>query len=237
MIGEITWCGEELSSLGNVFIESPPETNRPARKVERFEVPGRNGDIIIPQEAWENVTRSYDLICYGDYNQAAADLMEWLYRPIGYDRLEDSFDADVFRLAHVPEDTRIRNLANTDGRCTVEFDCDPRRFLKSGEEPILITRSGQEIPYVNLFPAKPLIQIISGRGSATITMSGKTLSISELVDGMVIDCEEMQAYLNGGAQNLNELVSGEFPVVRGLTAVILTGGIERLTVTPRWWAI
>ena len=134
MRGEITWAGVALSSLGNVLIEEAPETNRPARKVDRYEVPGRNGDIVVPQNAWENVTRNYELMVYaGDYNQMASALMAWLYAPSGYQRLEDSFDSLVYRKAYVSEDTDVDNIMNTDGKCSVEFECDPRRFLLSGE--------------------------------------------------------------------------------------------------------
>lgn len=235
MNGEITWAGVTLSSLGNVLIEEAPETNRPARKVDRYEVPGRNGDIVVAQDAWENVPRTYDLVAYGgDYNQMTSSLMDWLYAPSGYQRLEDSFDALVYRLAYVSEATDIENLVNENGRCTVSFECDPRRFLKTGESAVTLSGTGT-ITNPTRFTAKPVITV-SGSGNGTIECGGNTITIAGIYDGMTIDCEQMDAY--SGTTNLNNLVSGSFPVIPGGEQTItITGGITSISVVPNWWTL
>lgn len=235
MIGEITWAGVPLSTVTNVLIENAPETNRPARKVDRYEVPGRNGDIVVAQDAWENVPRTYDLVAYGgDYNQMTSALMEWLYAPSGYQRLEDSFDALVYRLAYVSEATDIENLVNENGRCTVSFECDPRRFLKTGESAVTLSETGK-ITNPTRFTAKPIITV-SGSGNGTIECGGNTITIAGIYDGMTIDCEQMDAY--AGTTNLNNLVSGSFPVIPGGEQTItITGGITSISVVPNWWTL
>jgi len=235
MIGEITWAGVPLSTVTNVLIEEAPETNRPARKVDRYEVPGRNGDIVVAQDAWENVPRTYDLVAYGgDYNQMTSALMEWLYAPSGYQRLEDSFDALVYRLAYVSEATDIENLVNENGRCTVSFECDPRRFLKAGESAVTLSGTGT-ITNPTRFTAKPVITV-SGSGNGTIECGGNTITIAGIYDGMTIDCEQMDAY--AGTTNLNNLVSGSFPVIPGGEQTItITGGITSISVVPNWWTL
>ena len=235
MNGEITWAGVPLSTVTNVLIENAPETNRPARKVDRYEVPGRNGDIVVAQDAWENVPRTYDLVAYGgDYNQMTSALMEWLYAPSGYQRLEDSFDALVYRLAYVSEATDIENLVNENGRCTVSFECDPRRFLKTGESAVTLSGTGT-ITNPTRFAAKPVITV-SGSGNGTIECGGNTITIAGIYDGMTIDCEQMDAY--AGTTNLNNLVSGSFPVIPGGEQTItITGGITSISVVPNWWTL
>ncbi len=240
MNGEITFAGTALSSLEGlviegIVIENPPETNRPRRKLDRYEVPGRNGDIVVPQNAWENVTRSYDLEVYGpDYNEAASLLMEWLYAPEGYQRLQDTFDTKVYRLAYVGNDTRIDNLVNTDGRCTIEFECDPRRFLLTGESVVSFS-SSDDITNPTAFVAKPEI-VVYGSGNGTIECGGNTISIAGIYDGMTVDCEAQNAYY--GSQNLNNLISGSFPVIPGGTQTIyITGGITSIEVVPNWWTL
>jgi len=235
MNGEITWAGVPVSTVTNVLIENAPETNRPARKVDRYEVPGRNGDIVVAQDAWENVPRTYDLVAYGgDYNQMTSALMEWLYAPSGYQRLEDSFDALVYRLAYVSEATDIENLVNENGRCTVSFECDPRRFLKTGESAVTLSGTGT-ITNPTRFTAKPVITV-SGSGNGTIECGGNTITIAGIYDGMTIDCEQMDAY--AGTTNLNNLVSGSFPVIPGgEQTIIITGGITSISVVPNWWTL
>ena len=221
--------------MTNVLIENAPETNRPARKVDRYEVPGRNGDIVVAQDAWENVPRTYDLVAYGgDYNQMTSALMEWLYAPSGYQRLEDSFDALVYRLAYVSEATDIENLVNENGRCTVSFECDPRRFLKAGESAVSLSGTGT-ITNPTRFTAKPVITV-SGSGNGTIECGGNTITIAGIYDGMTIDCEQMDAY--AGTTNLNNLVSGSFLVIPGGEQTItITGGITSISVVPNWWTL
>ena len=241
MIGNVTWAGTALSSItanwtsGGVLIEHAPETNRPRRKADRYEVPGRNGDIIVPQDAFENVVRTYDLVVYGgDYDDMAADLMTWLYAPEGYQRLQDTFDEAVYRLAYASEDTDIENLMNTDGRCTVTFDCDPRRFLLTGEQAVSFSASGS-ITNPTRFTAKPVITVY-GSGAGTITAGGKTIEISSIYDGMILDCDRCRAYY--GSSNLNNLVSGSFPELpAGAQTITITGGITLLEVVPNWWTI
>lgn len=234
-MSEITWAGVRLSTLGcDAIIENAPETNRPRRKVDRYEVPGRNGDVIVPQDAWENVERRYDLEIHGNYDTAAAELMAWLYVPEGYQRLTDSFDVTVYRKAYVSEETDIENLVNTDGRCSVEFECDPRRFLLSGETSTTLTGTGS-ITNPTAFTSRPVITV-HGSGSGTVSCGGKTITISGIVDGMALDCENQNAY--EGTTNLNSLITGSFPVIPGGEQTItITGGITSISVVPNWWTI
>lgn len=241
MNGEIRWAGASLSALasnwvdGDVLIEHAPETNRPRRKFDRYEVPGRNGDIMVPQNAFENVTREYDLVVYGgNYDEMAADLMAWLYVPEGYQRLTDTFDSSVYRLAYVGDDTDIENIMHTDGRCTVAFECDPRRFLLTGEQVTTLS-STDTITNPTAFTAKPVITVY-GSGSATIEAGGKTLTITSIYDGMVLDCEHQTAFYND--VNLNNLISGSFPEIpAGTQTITITGGITLVEIVPNWWTI
>ena len=53
---------------------------------------------------------------------------------------------------------------------------------------------------------------------------------------MTIDCEQMDAY--AGTTNLNNLVSGSFPVIPGGEQTItITGGITSISVVPNWWTL
>ncbi|MBR3236877.1 MAG: hypothetical protein IKF99_00405 [Oscillospiraceae bacterium] len=238
MSWDITWAGVALSTLGcNAIVEEAPETNRPRKKVDRYEVPGRNGDIIISQGAFENVQRRYNLEVHDDltdYDTAAAELMAWLYVPEGYQRLTDTFDTAVYRKAFVYEDTDIENMVNTDGRCTVQFECDPRRFLLTGETVTTLTGSGT-ITNPTSFTSRPSIEV-HGSGNGTITAGGNTITITGIVDGMVLDCDSQNAYK--GTSNYNSLITGVFPVIPGGSQTItITGGITSIKVTPNWWTI
>ena len=237
MRGDIIWAGVAVSNiqgLSDIIIEEPPKTNRPKRKVDRYKVPGRNGDIIVPQDAWENVPRNYPVFFHGNYDVMASLLMEWLYAPSGYQRLWDTFDSKVYRLAYVSEDTDIDNVAIYNGRCTLRFECDPRRFLLSGEEAYGFS-GNDTIVNPTRFLARPQITV-HGSGNGSVTIGGNTITITGIYDGMVLDCDAQDAYY--GAINCNNLISGSFPVIPGgEQEITITGGITSVEVTPNWWTL
>ena len=237
MRNTFTFGGVSSDSLG-LHIEYCPEQNRPARKMERYSVPGRNGDIIVAQDAWENIEQSYDIWGgNGTINDATAvgySLADWLFSKNGYQRLEDTYDTQHYRLAFFEGPYDFQSVLRRRGRATITFSCDPRRFLLSGETAVTLTGT-DTIDNPTSFTARPLIEV-HGSGNGTIECGGNTITITGIYDGMILDCDAQDAYYPG--VNLNSLVSGEFPVIPGGTQTItITGGITSVEVTPNWWTL
>lgn len=230
----IFWNGRSSDEFG-LIVEAYPARPVPRRKFTRVSVPGRSGDVIIPEEAFENTTQPYD--CYISAERrglpiAANTLLNWLCAP-GYQRLEDNYDPDIYRIAQYTGGVDIENTLNMFGRATISFDCQPQRWLKSGElskhfdAPLsLINPTGQ--------PAKPLITV-HGSGAGVLTVGRATLSLMDC-NGVVLDCSTENAYR--GTANLNNTVSGDFPTLgAGQTAISWTGGITGVDIVPRWWSL
>ena len=59
-MGVIVWDGRSSDNL-RVIVEHHPVFAMPERKREVISVPGRNGDIIVSQDAFSNVEQEYDL--------------------------------------------------------------------------------------------------------------------------------------------------------------------------------
>lgn len=237
MHNSLTFGGVSSSSL-NLNIEYCPNQDRPARKVERYSVPGRNGDIVVMQDAWENVEQSYDIWGgNGTINDATAvgySLADWLFSKNGYQRLEDTYDTQHYRLAFFEGPYDFQSVLRRRGRATITFSCDPRRFLLSGETAVTLTGT-DTITNPTSFTARPLLEV-HGTGNGTIECGGNTITITGIYDGMVLDCDAQDAYYPG--VNLNSLVSGSFPVIPGGTQTItITGGITSVEVTPNWWTL
>ena len=237
MRNTFTFGGVSSDSLG-LHIEYCPEQNRPARKMERYSVPGRNGDIIVAQDAWENIEQSYDIWGgNGTINDATVvgySLADWLFSKNGYQRLEDTYDTQHYRLAFFEGPYDFQSVLRRRGRATITFSCDPRRFLLSGETAVTLTGT-DTIDNPTSFTARPLLEV-HGTGNGTIECGGNTITITGIYDGMVLDCDAQDAYYPG--VNLNSLVSGEFPVIPGGTQTItITGGITSVEVTPNWWTL
>ena len=244
-IGDVIWAGVPLSSVCDVIIEKPPASNRPKRKVDRYKVPGRNGDVIIQQDAWENVTRSYKLaihdsdgpeaIFHGfNYDGAASALMEWLYSPSGYQRLEDTFDEQVYRKAYVSEETKIDNLMNSDGFCSIEFECDPRRFLKGGDALIALS---SELTLTNptKFTALPLIYL-DMQANSSLSLNGSVMLQFDSAGKYYISSEYETITDDNGSPVFN-LARGKFPKLYQGESVIETSGMNSGWIIPNWWTI
>lgn len=224
-----------------VYVEQYPDRPIPQRKHEVFSVPGRSGDIIVMEDAWENVEQSYDIYLSAEAAGlpiVANAVVAWLMGASGYARLEDDYNGEIFRLAAFTGPVDLANILNAFGRATIKFNCQPQRFLKSGETAVNFTQAGT-LSNPTGFKAKPLVTV-SGSGSGTITLNGSTLTISTITDGMILDCAEHEAYsISGGiVTNLNSKVSGDWPVFgSGSNAVAFTGGVTGLSIIPRWYEL
>lgn len=235
----IDFNGTRSDAVG-VIVESYPQRPIPRRKSEKFSVPGRSGDIVALQDAWDNVVQRYDVYVSAETRGlplVAAAAARWLMEPGGYCRLEDEYDRDVFRRAAFLGPVDLENTLNHFGRAVIEFDCDPRRFLKSGDLPVAMTNGGK-LSNPTGFYALPLIRI-SGSGAGTVTVGGVTMEFAE-TDGVTVDCEEQECArgTGGSAINFNSGMTGGFPKLGpGVTEVSWSGGVTAVEIVPRWWAV
>ena len=220
-------------------IEEYPQYNTAERVIERYQVPGRSGDLIFDTGAYRNVSQSYSVYLKADplnTHQAARLAAEWLQAPGGYRRLEDSYDPEIYRMALFTGPADVSNWFAKYGRATLEFDCMPQRFLKSGEYPVTIENGG------HLFnPGKealPLI-FISGSGSGSITIGNYGIQIAAIpAAGIYLDCDIQNAYSGENNENDQVTLSNGFPVLPpGDTKIGWSGGITGMEITPRWWKL
>jgi len=116
----------------------------------------------------------------------------------------------------------------------------------------VVTRSGAGSLTLNrpigATASTPRIEII-GSGTVTLTLEGQTITLTGLVTppqsggeyhwpSAVIDCEAMVCYRTGGAGIRTNIDIPQWPQFWQLVhTVSATGGVSRLSIFPRWWAI
>lgn len=228
--------GRCLKEFG-IYVSGEKTFGAPEWQYESISIPGRNGDLTIPQKRFKNITVSYPAFITSKFAEnAAAARFYLLSSGVKYRRIEDDYHSDSYRLGifsgPIDFDTRFLNLS---GETNLVFDCKPQRFLKSGERSLAI-QSGQ-ILYNSGMPALPLIQIIGG-GNGTITVGKSNIEINKIPGAITIDSDTQNAYNGHSNLNNNIIVTGGFPVLEtGETIIAFSGGITAIKITPRWWTL
>lgn len=251
-----------------ILVEKPPEYSFPSRDAELTHVVGRNGDIFVDNGSYNNVTRTYDLVMASeeeDYVKLAYELSSWLHSANGYAKLTDSYDPDHYCMAAFIEQGTINNILNCAGKFTVSFNCQPQRYLVTGDNTICVygTDSVDKLYNPTAMRSEPLIKISgiftsgenligidSNAAHYQISFDGDT-SYSEVVS-IEIDSELKECYarcehvvsgqvVNRYVLNLNNAVSlpNGFPLLNpGRNTVgVSSASITKVEVIPRWWII
>lgn len=240
--GLIVYGGEASGDYGMVVAEAP-SFEKPAKRTEIFTVPGRNGAVIFQDGSYEDVTRSYTAWIASDgvgAGETLADkvnaLTAWLFSHSGYNRLEDSFEPEVYRLAYYSGANDISNELTQYGRTTLTFTCRPEKFFKNAELPTEVT-NGDTITNTTRFASKPLIYI-EAAGTVTLAINGVSIAAT-VTDYLYIDCERMNAY-RLPTENKNDQITGAFPLIQpgaNGVSISVSGTLTKLTVTPRYFTI
>lgn len=232
MLNNFTFNGQSTADFG-LLVTGRTIFGAPSRKVERYSVAGRNGDIIVDLGAFENYQVQYEIAVIDNFPVNARAIVNWLLSTKGYNRLEDTYDTTHFRLAALYSNIEYAVTAlNREGTAQIVFDCKPQRFLNSGETPITITAASDTITNPTVMDAKPLLRVT---GTGKVTINGVEITVSS-VDGYVdIDCETQQAY-KGAVNCNNDIVVEEFPVLTaGANGISQTA--TSVEITPRWWEL
>lgn len=233
MIGSITFDGVNSLDYG-VYVTDMDSNNAPDRVFQIETVPGRNGHLVYDTKAFNNITVRYPAFVYQDLDSNIEGFRNYLASKSGYVRLEDSFHPDEFRLARYSSAFTLNKTIDSQlGSSTLEFDCKPQRFLKSGEESVTITGS-DTIANPTLQTAKPIIRIY---GSGTASIGNISITFDGSTSYVDIDCELQDAYYEGTNKNASiTLLPNRFPeLAAGDTGITIGTGITSIVITPRWW--
>lgn len=235
----IVWAGTSSNDVG-MIVEHFPKVIVPRRKIEVQTVPGRNGDIIIDQNAFENYEQSYSVFLdtryRGGLEQAMPKIVDWLLGNTGYQRLEDTYFPDVYRMAYVSGAMDFVSIYNEYGEGTLTFNCQPEKYYKVGEKELTITQ-GQKLRNPSAFAAYPLIKINGNGSNGTLTFDNKTVTISAVPTTIYINPKLHRAY--NGTTNYNFKIIGDYEDLKLTqnTEITWAGGISGVKITPNWWTV
>lgn len=236
MMNWIYYNHKALKDFG-VYISGSGVFDAPERDVSKIEIPGRNGDLTFDNGRYRNIVVTYPAFIITDFKRCVSGLRNYLLTTKGYNRLEDTYHPDEYRLAKwdgkfsadPTDDLKAANF-------NLNFDCYPQRFLKSGENARTFTVAGQMFNDT-LNDAKPLIRAY---GTGTFTIGNISITITEADEYTDIDCDIQEAYKENFNVNCNDnivLEDGQFPVLEPGINLVTMIGITRLDIIPRWWRL
>ena len=236
-INSITFNGQNSLDYG-LYVSGNQTFNSAEKDYSKVSVPGRSGDLLVFNKRYKNVNVNYDAILIENYEENAERVRSWLLSADGYCRLEDTYHPNEFRIASFSGPINFDTKMLEAGETTLTFDCKPQRWLKSGEQKIIVTPdNNRSILNPTLFESKPLIriygtgQIFIGTGDITINADG-----SEYVD---IDCDIMDCYEGLVNRNGNVTISKWPEFTPGNNSIVFSSdsNITKVCITPRWWTL
>ena len=232
----LTFAGRSTLEFG-IYVSGEGTYSAPERNIKSQEVAGRNGNLLFDMGNFKNMSIKYPAFIKEDMPSRIQDFLNYAGSLVGYQRLEDTYHPYEYRMACFKPNTTIKTFGymNYSGEFTLDFECKPQRFLKSGEESVEYTANGT-ILNRTMFDSKPLLRIY-GTGAGTVGIGSQTITISAISSYVDIDCEIMDAYK--GATNCNGNVSftGDIVLKPGNNGISKSGNISKIELTPRWYVI
>ena len=206
-----------------------PSIPAPELEQDLVEIPGRDGamtsrikrylPIVIPIEM--NFMESEDR-----WAEAYRRAKRWLR---GSGRLEQSDDDEWFFKVLKVQIIDSERTSKKIGGFTAEFTCDPYQYRKDGARAYNI---GSVIN--NLYDECHPIYVITGTGTATLTVNGHTMSIG--VSGKAYIDTDLQIAYDNTDQLINTSAVGDYEELylqEGANTITISEGFS-LKVIPNW---
>lgn len=239
-------------SVFDLHISGNKTFGSPKRDVEEIKIPGRSGTLTYDKGRFDNYSLEYEASILGkderDFYKKITLLRNFLSSRINYKRLEDSYHPDEYRMAKFVDGFDPDIVLMQGGSFTLEFDCKPQRFLKSGEEKFVFTESNT-IFNPTYFESRPIIRVyghgVIHIGDVDVTISDFSSTELPYID---IDCDirdSLYVTASSSVINCNGFVSlysndyyQDYPILKsGLTEINIESGIEKIEIYPRWYII
>ena len=169
-----TFGGIHSADYG-VWISGTGTFDSPERDVEKVIIPGRNGALTRDNGRFDNVELKYPAFISREFQPRFDDFRAALLSKRGYQRLEDTYHPNEFRLAMFTGPLEPKTgIWNRTGKFDIEFDCKPQRFLTVGEQAVTLEADGTLFNPTG-FDALPLIRAY---GTGTLTVNGYTVTVN-----------------------------------------------------------
>lgn len=211
------WKGIELSSKG-IIVEKKPTISKGKKKIETFDIPGRNGFLSIDTGVYQPFEVSLE--CHLDTSVNNLDEVKAFLD--GYGTLQ--FDSDRQYTAIVNNAIPFEVVATKFRSFIIQFLVNPiaesttETTYAVGNSPQTLTINDT---YTDIYPT---IEVkASTQMNITINGTNFILSIPDTTKTYILDCKN-QVITDGNGNNMANTMTGNFPkLIKGSNSISYTG--------------
>lgn len=218
--------GVDSRTMG-VRVVSYPPILRANLRATTVTLPGRPGELtqIEGVDIYEPYTRAMTIASAGADMQTA---LNWL-RGSGTMILgnEPDYAYSVRLDAQLQMDKQYTNMWSG----SLQMRTEPFKRASAASSAIEVTTSGATVNNPGNVPARPKITL-TGSGSATLTIGGKTLTFTGLTSGTVVDLQNQWIIVSGSP--VAGIASGEFGAFPAGNSMVTFTGLTKVTIPQDW---
>ena len=226
------WKGIDCRGKG-VKLSGPVPIIRPEERVQHVEIPGRSGDLteLEGEQIYNSYIQTATIMVPGGYR--VRDIYNWL-KGSGYITFHGEPDRKQKAriVGAITLNKHSRNLDWWVGE--VQFYCQPLKENLT-EDTVTVTSSGSAVMNTGDVESRPKITAKASGSSMTITIGGKSLTITGLTNGSeyIIDSEIMEVTNANRTALLTKDSVGSFPMLAPGSNTITGSGWSKLVIDRR----
>lgn len=240
--GEKYFLYDGKSSLDfGLIIDTLPEDNPAEFEVTKYNIPGRDGIILIGNERRKSKLKNITAHITGANKNELEDkinkIKNWLQKDTKFKKLILSHELNKYYEAVCLNSINFTEMWDECSKLLIIFECQPYKKLVN-EEIIYITDKDTVVNNVGA-NSKPHIKVV-GSGDINISINSQNLILKGIEGNIEIDCEYMNAYkknsITGIITNENHKMYSDFPILESGENNITwsgSGTISRIEITPK----
>lgn len=216
----IIWKKKDFKDLG-IIVEKTPKISKAKKRINIYEIPGRNGFLSEDEETYEAFSLSVE--CHAKENCNFDEIFEFLD---GYGTL--SLDGKREYTAIINNAISFEKVLMFK-KFIVQFLVNP--ICKDVEFTNHTVSSDNEIIEINntYWDIEPNISLTCS-GNVSITINGKTFNLDNSDGTYILDCKNKIITKNG--LNSSNIMQGEFPTLKkGTNYINYIGNITDFTIS------
>ncbi|WP_297520513.1 phage tail domain-containing protein [uncultured Clostridium sp.] len=225
-MGYFIFNGVDSRDFKGLVVNKLPDIIKPSEKVEKYDLPSRHGNMVIPTGFFEQVSKKIECTL-----KDPRDIDKIIRLLNGSGEFIFSNQPDRFYKATIVNAIPFERIIRQARRFIIELECEPFGYLIGGKELITITEPTQ-IGNKGNYESEPIITI-SGRGNVGIVIGQQNFTLENIVDNITVDTPLLEVYQ--GVNVLNKKFRGEFPIIPLDDSLISwTGDVSKIEIITNW---